>query len=346
MRTSSARTRRSQARRWERVLLAGVVILALVATVAMIRMKPPEQARTITISAAAWDPYIGPELAENGPVAQLLTDVLREIGYTPVFEFSSWSFAEQDVRSGTSVAMAPVIETTRRTSFGGHSEPLLDFRYEMFGKHGSTPANIASRTDLHGIRVARIDGYQFWDAMNDSGASFVDYPSARAAFEALDSGDVDLVIEGEETGRALLSGPEIAVNASGIFEVGLASPLASPTLGLHLFVGARGDSAAFLESFDRALQRYRKTEEYQLIIASIGADEELVEIEPANGKPLAVRDAKGDVVATTPRGTRAVVLAWPSETAAAATVRVKLLDGPAVGRIVSVPVSDVRIVHD
>lgn len=332
---------------WRRVLAVLGVILIVLAAFSLVRMKPPERSKSITISTATWEPYISPTSTNEGPLADIITRILRRIGYEPEFRFSSWPVAEQEVTSGESLAMGPVINTERRSTFGVHSDAIMEFRYGMFGKHGVTPDDIGSRDSLEGLKIARIDGYQFWPELDDSKAEFVDYPSALAAFEALAKGEVELVIEGELTGQQIIEGPELAEDSSDFFLDEAANKFSSPSLGLVLFASNSNGSTDFIDEFNDALRKYRSTESYSRITNSIGSDLQHVQLKSIGGGVIELFGEDGKKLGVAPDGTAGQVIRWPKLARTGEDlVTLKLFNGPHAGRVVKVPMKNMELTND
>lgn len=298
------------------------------------------------ISSSEWLPYISPDLPDNGPVAELLTEVFGRAGYTPEFNFSTWPLAERDVSSGSTVGMAPVIVSDSRESFALYTDPLLDFRYTLFGRKGPLLDSLAERTDLKGVRVARIEGYQYWTALDRSGATFRDYPSSLAAFTAVQQGEADVVAEGSTAGAAVLEGASFADDATRYAEVSPGSDLTSSTQGLHLLIKDTAEGRRLQREFNNALADFRGTEDYQRLLATLDDSTERVVLTSSDGGAVEVFDQADRSIGYTPAGTSASVPAWPDGSSQSDTlVNVKILDGPFRGRMLAARLDDLEITH-
>nr|WP_281507466.1 transporter substrate-binding domain-containing protein [Brachybacterium sp. Marseille-Q7125] len=328
------------------IWLVLTVIVILVITAVIVRADPPERSRPLQISTSEWLPYISPDLPGNGPVAELLTEVLGRAGYTPVFVFSTWPLAERDVINGASVGMAPVIISDSRAEFALYSDPLLDFRYTLFGKSDDLVKSLPDRTDLTGVRVARISGYQYWDELDESGATFSDHPSALAAFDAVADGDADLVAEGSLAGWTTLAGPDFSGDVRDFSVASPASPLTSSTKGLHLLVKDSTEGKRLLKEFNEALADFQATEDYDRLLGQLSPSTTPVVLRSPDGSSVAVQNPDDDSVSSTPSGTSAVVLSWPEgELTAQSPIEVKIIEGPLRGQVRLVRLGDVEISH-
>lgn len=347
----SERVIRSPAQRrsglsWPVVALVLVLALALVAVLSIVRTDPPSRPQPLQISTSEWLPYISPDLPDDGPVAQLLTEVFGRAGYTPIFSYSTWPLAEQEVRSGSSVGMAPVIISDTRDSFALYTEPLMEFRYTLFGRKGELLDSIPAREDLSGLRVARIEGYQYWDALDESGAEFSEYPTALEAFNALSRGEVDLVAEGSLAGQTVLDGSGFSDDSSLYAEVEPATEMTSSVQGLHLLLNDSSEGKMLQKQLNEAIESFRGTADYEHLMAQLVDTSTHVELRAPGGGGVEVLDAAGDTVGVTPTGTRAVVEDWPEgRTTSSTLVPLKILDGPLAGRFLAVRMDDLEITH-
>lgn len=331
---------------WPMAVVAIALSICLVLVIALVRTDPPERSQPLQISTSEWLPYISPDLPDGGPVAELLSEVFGRAGYTPEFTYSTWPLAERDVSSGATVGMAPVVVSDSREDFALYTDPLLDFRYTLFGRQGELLNSLPQRSDLNGVRVARIEGYQYWSELEGSGARFTDYPSSLAAFTAVQEGEADLVAEGSIAGRAVLTGADFAADASGFAEVAPATPMTSSTQGLYLLIKDTSEGRRLQREFNAALAAFRTTEDYQQLLATLTDTSTDVTLTAAEGGAVNLLDEEGEPAGSTPSGTAASVGAWPEGTLGPHTlVTVKILEGPLAGRFLTARLDDLEITH-
>lgn len=330
---------------WPYLALTLSVVACLVMAFFIIRPVPPERSQPIEISTSEWMPYISPDLPDNGPVAKMLTDVFARAGYTPEFDFTTWPVAEKDVRSGASIGMAPVVESSARADFSIYSDPIMDFRYTLFGRKGKTLQTLPERTDLRGLKVARIEGYQYWKELNDSGATFVDRPSSESAFETVMDGDADLVAEGSVAGTAVLRSPDFPGDATEFTEVDPPNSLTSSTQGLRLLIKDTAEGRELQKQFNEALAEYTRTEDYQKVLASLEGSNPQVRLSAHDAGAVELLDDDGKKAGATPSGTTATVLEWPDGTPGPTSLtQVKILDGPLSGQVLHARLEDLEMI--
>lgn len=322
-----------------------VLLVSLLLATVVLRAKPPARLQPVTLVTAEWAPYISSELPESGPLALITAQTLRHAGYDPTYTFTTWQLAQRDVLEGGAIGVVAMVESETRDEQFIYSDPLLELTYTLFGRTEDDLTAIAERTDLTGLRIARIEGYDYWTELDGSGAEFQSYLSAEDAFLALSEGEVDLVAEDSLAGRALVDGPDFPGDGSGIQAVPGSSALTSSSQGLHVLLSDTAEGRRLQEHFNASLAEYRLTPEYAEHIAALEQSHQAVTLRSAEG-PVELLDEDGAPVGITPAGTAAVVDAWPqAPTSPEELVRVKVLDGPWVGRIVQVPLRELEMAH-
>lgn len=342
---SATSLRRRTSPSWPLLVLAVVLLISLLLVTVVLRAKPPARLQPITLVTAEWEPYISSELPESGPLARIATQTLLHAGYDPSYTFTTWQLAQRDVLEGGAIGVVAMVDSGTRDEQFIYSDPLLELRYTLFGHDRDDLVSIAQRKDLTGLRVARIEGYDYWRELDESGAEFVTFQSAEDAFLALVEGDVDLVAEDSLAGRALVDGPDFPGDGSLITEVPGASDLTTSSQGLHVLLSDTPEGRRLQEHFNASLAEYRTTPDYAEHVAALDQMQQTVALRSPEG-PVELLDGSGATIGITPTGTTGVVDAWPeAPTSPDAMVRVKVLDGPWAGRIVKVPMREVEITH-
>lgn len=321
------------------------------------RLSPQEPARPVVLASGDWSPYVGPDLADGGPVTAIVVDVLRRQGYEPEVSYSSWPVALDRTARSEVLAGFPFIADEQRRDDYLVSDPILEFDYVLFYSTagGADPPEVNGPDDLGRLRVALIDGYAVWPELDDAVDEFVVYDTSEDAFAALAAGEVDLVPEGRLSGEAVASSGDLALDRTSVAVLDAGGdPLLAATEELHLLAPRTDEGRSFLASFDATLALEQGTELYRRALASIrdGGQVE-VELAPVGDRRLVQlwSDADGGRPTLAPQGSRALVLDWPDEfegTVAPGTTasraRVKVLNGPARGRVLWVDADAIRLV--
>lgn len=333
------------------LLLALVISAVLVLIGSRFASTPASPAQPILVASGDWEPFVGPDLPGGGPVAAVVTEVLQRQGYAPEVGFTTWPLALQRTEEQSVVATFPFVGTASRRADYLLSDPLLDFDYRLFVRRDDeVAAAISSAADLETLRVAHIAGYEYWAELVDAVPSFIEYASKEAAFDALASGEVDVVPEGSLSGEAVLAAPGFAGDAGDVVQLEADdNPLLGSTEALHVMLAPTDENRRILEAFNDALAEVKQTELYDGLVAGLGSDgsagEELTLQPVAAGRLIVLRDP-GERTYVAPAGTRVRVLSWPpalSEGVATLSreridVQVKVLSGPLLGRVLRVDV--------
>jgi polar amino acid transport system substrate-binding protein len=327
------------------LVLVVVVIVAAVILAVGLRGSPVSPSRAVLVSSGDWAPFVGPELPHGGPVTELVVEVLNRSGYSPEVRYTSWSLAEEQVTSGASVGVFPLVGSQSRQADFLRSDPLIDFEYVLFYDRRDGEPRISSASDLSALRVGAIAGYDYWDELESAVSEFVGFGSALEGFQALADGRIDVLAEGLLSGQAVLNDPSFAGDAGDFGYLQDDKPLVHSTEGLYFMMAKTPEAASVMQEFNRVLAEMRQSKEYEDIVAELepSAFRE-VTLTPAGTTGLVeLLDKTGKLVLLAPQGTHAQVLTWPTEFAVSAgapprkiLVEVKVTNGPAQGRVLYV----------
>ncbi|GIG92406.1 substrate-binding periplasmic protein [Plantactinospora endophytica] len=330
------------------VLVVGAGVFVVVG----LRPSPTSPSRPVLVSSGDWAPFVGRELPDGGPVTELVVEVLNRSGYRPEIRYTSWSLAEEQVRSGVTVGAFPLVGSESRRADLLLSDPLVDFEYVLFYDRRAGQPKITSAADLRALRVGGITGYDYWDELESAVTGFVEFPSTLDGFRALAEGRIDVLAEGLLSGQAALADPAFAGDVADFGHLQGDDPLVHSAEGLYFMMADSAEAAPVMREFNRVLAQLRQTEEYAEIVAELhpSAHRE-VTLDPVGPSGLVeLLDDRGRLVLLAPQGTRAQVLDWPAEfvdragpSPARILVEVKLTNGPAQGRVLHVDARALRL---
>jgi polar amino acid transport system substrate-binding protein len=345
-------TRRRGWRRW-RSLLAAVLVSALAATGILaiffaFRGDTAPQVRPVVVLSGDWAPYTGSELADGGPVARMMTDVLEAAGFEAQLHFTTWDAVDQRVSSGSAFGGFPLVFSEARNATLLYSDSLMSFDYVLFARAGEPQPSSAD--ELVGLRVGGIEGYDYWPELNTAANEIIRFPTTEDGLRALASGEISLLAEGVVPGRAALASPDFDVDAAALVPLASDAPWARSTQGLHFVMPRRAESEKAMKVINEAIAEVKKSDDYAALLSSF---ETSTTDEVSLGTPgsmVQLLGVDGSVTGFSPAGVQGSVLAWPvgldgadAETSAAALVQLKLQSGPFAGRIVWVPLRDVEV---
>lgn len=357
------RTVRPRARAWSPrrlvpVVVAVVVVALLVVVVGgTLRSSPSHPPRPVAIASGSWPPFVGPDLPDDGPIARVITETLLSEGYAPTISFSSWPLALDQTRRAEVFGSFPFVGSDERHEDYYLSDPILEFEYVLFysARRSPSPPPVETADDLRDMRVGRIAGYDVWTELDDAVDEFVMFESSIDAFRALDAGEIDLLPEGLLPGRAVIEGPDLRAGSAdfGVLD-GRGNPLLAATETLHFMMPRTPEAEQLMPRIDEALAAMKETDLFAQAVEELTSDTgagQTVELVPVrDGGLVQLTDEAAGTTLLAPGGTEAMVLGWPDEftegTAAppgATPVRVKILNGPAAGRVGTVDPRSIRL---
>ncbi|GAA3771140.1 hypothetical protein GCM10022225_67870 [Plantactinospora mayteni] len=338
---------------WGPVLVLLLVVAGAGTYVTLgLRPSPTSPSRPVLVSSGDWAPFVGPELPDGGPVTELVVEVLNRSGYRPEIRYTSWSLAEEQVRSGATVGMFPLVGSESRRADLLLSDPLVDFEYVLFYDRRAGQPTVSSAAELGALRVGGITGYDYWDELESAVTDLVEFPSTLEGFRALADGRIDLLAEGLLPGQAALADPSFAGDVGDFGHLPGDDPLIHSVEGLYFMMADSAEAATVMREFNQVLAELRQTEEYAEIVAELSpSGQREVTLDPVGGSGLVeLLDERGRLVLLAPQGTRAQVLDWPTEfvdragpTPGRILVEVKLTNGPGQGRVLHVDARALRL---
>ncbi|MFC3501948.1 substrate-binding periplasmic protein [Micromonospora krabiensis] len=343
---------------WGPVVALIATVLAAAAIVAVgVRASPISPSRPVLVSSGDWAPFVGADLPAGGPMTELVVEVLTRCGYRPEVRYaSSWALTEEQLGSGASIGMFPLVGSESRRDRFLLSDRLIDFEYVLFYDRREGEPRVSSAADLSALRVGGVAGYDYWDELESAVPGMVRFDSTVQGFRALVDGRIDVLAEGLLSGQAALTDPSLAADAGDFGYLRGDDPLVHSVEGLYFMMPNTPEAATVMRQFNRVLAQMRQSEEYEEIVAELEpAATQEVTLTPTGASGLVeLLDEKGDVLLLAPRGTRARVIRWPDafvDTAGGATpsraaggagtpggtagrilVPVKVTNGPAQGR--------------
>jgi ABC-type amino acid transport substrate-binding protein len=327
------------------VLIAAIVIGAAAVVVGELREPRRAAPQPVIVSSGSWAPFVDPDLPRGGPLAEVVTEVLRRAGYAPEISYTSWSLAERRALSGESAAVFPLVGSAVRRDRMLVSDRLADFEYVLFFDRSRPQPAVATAADLGRLRIGRVAGYDYWPELEAAGTTFVEYETSLDAFRALAAGEIDLLPEGLLSGRALLDSPLFSADAGRFDHLPGDDPWLHATEGLHLMLAPTDEGRALLHDFNAELAGFRDTRMYAEILGALAAQPHAVQVTltgVGDDDLVELLDPDGSVGLLAPRGTIARVLDWPAEFVPGHAgepgpepllVRVKVGNGPAQGRV-------------
>ena len=235
------------------------ILLSILLSSALARAEAP----LLRISAGEWPPYLSATLERQGPLAQLIGDLLAEEGYRVEFHFLPWPRAYAEAAAGRFDASAVWMHKAEREADFLFSAPLLDEQFVFFHLK-SQPFDWQRFDDLNGMTLGGGLEYSYgpaFDAFLQSGKVRMERVSSdRQNFEKLLKERVVLYPQEINVGYAALRNQFDAADAARITHH--PRPLLS-NLSYLMLPRRLATSDALRARFDARLQQYRDSGRYQ-----------------------------------------------------------------------------------
>lgn len=312
--------------------------------------------KPLSIATGNWEPYVGEDLENDGPVAQMISAVLIELGYLPVFNYYEWGFIDTHLETGYPGLAFPFIKESNKGNFK-YSDPIVNLDYVLFwyNENAETAPNYSSVQEIidSGRKVGRIRGYTGFPGFTPG--NYTEVPVAVEGFKMLAEGKIDFLLEAKSAGRALVMSEQVPADASKFTYLGKASSPGEKddttfvkNLSFRIKFSPKV-SDEFIGSINDAISTCTSTEYYRSLIARVNSPAtSLTEAylnNPGQSPVYAFSDpVNKDPDYVLPPNTRVVVIQWnriftrkigqnigiPSQLRSC----VKILNGPLEGKVV------------
>jgi ABC-type amino acid transport substrate-binding protein len=323
--------------------------------------------KPLRIATGTWEPFVGEDLVRNGPMAEMMSTILADLGYVPEFQFYDWRMVEKHLETGYPGLAFPMIKSEERTARGfKFSEPMHTFDYVLFylkdraGEFNS----IKSLQDImnSGFKIGRIRGYARLREIA-SKDNYIDVSSAAEGFallgsnaDAADGKQIDFLLESRSVGLATLASEAVASDRDDYLYLGQngREQLISQ-VSLRVMVSPKVDPD-LLPKINKAIEHNKEFfDSLRASVRSHGRDTAWLNAPDGEiiwGYPDSTGDAASIMIV---RNSRVLINQWGSsytgesgyETRPSGTgrSRVKLLSGPARGKVVWVEDRFITLEH-
>ena len=216
---------------------------------------PVTKAETVAMATGEWIPFTSASLENYGKFTELVSIVIKEMGFEPKYRFYPWPRCYDSVKKGRLWAAFPYSYTQERAEEVMYSDALscsktVFFYYEKETDKKQIQFNRLE--DLKKYKIGGVSGYFYQKPFQAAGLE-VDYVNKEiSGLEKLKLGRIDLMPLNELVGRHLIENhfPDDAHK----FKT-LPKPLSIEPL--HLIVSKTyPNSKELLERFNTVLKRY------------------------------------------------------------------------------------------
>ncbi|MFP4363182.1 MAG: substrate-binding periplasmic protein [Spirochaetia bacterium] len=155
----------------------------------------------IYIATGEYPPYVSEQLENYGPLAEIITEVFSEMGYTVRYQFYPWIRGEERVRAGLAFATFPYRSTPERRGNFDFSEPVYTVRAKLFYYFPNHPEGISvgNTDDLQEYRIGGLLGSWYNSYFEEAEIPIENVNSMDLNFQKLYRDRIDLTIEEENS---------------------------------------------------------------------------------------------------------------------------------------------------
>ena len=177
--------------------------------------------KPIHVASGDWEPYVGQNLENNGPVAQMISTILIELDYLPIFKFYDWGFIHPHLDAGYPGFAFPYLKGDHLkgndTLKYKYSIPIVKLDYVLFyyDKANKLEYNFESVDKIveANMKIGLIKGYTKFPGL-DNDSIYTEVPNALEGFEKLVNGSIDFLLEAKNVGQQLTLSGKIKADAS------------------------------------------------------------------------------------------------------------------------------------
>jgi len=225
----------------------------------------------------SWDPYQFEDTSSGVPFLTgldiaLVTAILKEMGYKPIYKPVSWKQHQEDLKTGDRDFAAGATKTKTREAFVYFSKPYRFEENALFilkGKQGDFDVSSVDRF-LKGLiekqkKIAVIDGFIYadpkvneWIADPRNQKLILRVFTDQESFEALISGKVQGALSDRLVGSTLIWRKDWGGQIESL-DLNIKTPI-------HLMFSKKTTTPEFMAKVNQAIDTLQETQKYQEII--------------------------------------------------------------------------------
>jgi len=135
---------------------AGRYILALVAA-CFLAQASAEEVRLVTVD---YPPYYGPDLPNQGPIAEIVVTAYGKVGYRVDVEYMPWVRAMDEAKAGDADGLLGGWHSEEREKWFVFSDELPGNELCFYKRKGTAPEAFTSYADLTSYTIGTVRGYR------------------------------------------------------------------------------------------------------------------------------------------------------------------------------------------
>jgi len=226
------------------------------------------QEKTLRFVTLAWEPYYGPNLANEGYFTDIVREAFKQVGYRIKIDYVPWKRALYEAENLYYDGLLGIYYTEDRAEWLYYSEPVSEAEIVLFARKGSG-IDWQRLEDLQQYTIGIENGYAYGDAFDS--ATFLKKDSVRKLelnVKKLLEGRIDLMAAARK--RVFYWMSQNSPDKKDLIEV-VGKPIKSNTLYIA-FPVRTAESMKYLNAFDRGLRLIRENNTYSKILIKNGVE--------------------------------------------------------------------------
>ncbi len=198
------------------------IVIAIFTIAGCNRSTQVKPLKPIHVATGDWEPFVGQNLEDNGPVAQMISSILIEIDYLPEFKFYDWGFVHPHLDAGCPSFAFPYLKGSDTLKYK-YSDPIikLDYVFFYYDTINTLDYNFKSVDQIVSAnkKIGLIKGYTKFPGL-DNDSIYTEVSNTIEGFRNLINGDIDFLLEAKNVGLQLIATDKVKADASHFHYLG------------------------------------------------------------------------------------------------------------------------------
>jgi polar amino acid transport system substrate-binding protein len=118
------------------------------------------QASEINLITADYSPFYGPNLPNEGPITEIVTEAFNKAGYQVSVKYVSWARAMADAKAGKADGLHGAWYSKEREQWFAYSDKLPGNEIVLFKRKGSEAQSFTGYGDLRSYKIGIVREYR------------------------------------------------------------------------------------------------------------------------------------------------------------------------------------------
>ncbi len=165
----------------------------------------PARAAEISLVTVPYPPYYGPEMKNQGPIAEIAIAAFKNAGHEVTVKFMPWVRALKEAKSGGADGILGAWYLEEREEWFLYSDELPASELVLFKRRGSLPETFTTYDALKPYKIGIVRDYANPEAFTAANLNAVEFDSDLANLRALAREKTDLILVDKATARYILA---------------------------------------------------------------------------------------------------------------------------------------------